>query len=153
VKRVAVIGGGVSGLACAYRLLEAGREPVVFEKESAPGGWVRTERVEGFLCETGPAAIRGPGKEKALLRDLGLLPEIVSSSRATRSRYLVQGGVPVRAPMGPPGLVTTPLLSAGEKLRLLLEPFMVPITVGAFSPSSTPLTHMRTVSGTLSPMS
>jgi len=48
MKRLAVIGGGVSGLACA-RLLSDRYAVRVFEKERCPGGLIRCERVSGSL--------------------------------------------------------------------------------------------------------
>ncbi len=50
MKRVAVVGAGVSGLTVAQILSRDGaKEIVVFERESAPGGLIRCERVEGSL--------------------------------------------------------------------------------------------------------
>lgn len=46
--KIAVIGAGVSGLTVA-RLLKKDNEVVVFERESAPGGLIRCQRVEGSL--------------------------------------------------------------------------------------------------------
>ena len=46
MARIAVIGGGVAGLACAWRLQRAGHEVVVLEREAVPGGRMRSERVE-----------------------------------------------------------------------------------------------------------
>lgn len=49
MKRYAVIGAGISGLSVARMLVEKGEQVVVFEKESAPGGLIRCEWVEGTL--------------------------------------------------------------------------------------------------------
>ncbi|MCR5414054.1 MAG: NAD(P)-binding protein [Kiritimatiellae bacterium] len=48
MKKIAVIGAGVSGLACG-RLLSEKFETTIFEKEKKPGGLVRCERIEGNL--------------------------------------------------------------------------------------------------------
>ena len=48
VKRIAIIGGGVSGLTCA-RMLSKRHDVTVFEKEQRPGGLIRCERVGGSL--------------------------------------------------------------------------------------------------------
>lgn len=59
-RRVAVIGGGISGLAAAHRLVERAREtgqPVevrLFEGAGRTGGVIRTERADGFVIEAGP---------------------------------------------------------------------------------------------------
>lgn len=48
-SKIAVIGGGISGLSVARMLTEKGHTVVVYEKESTPGGLVRCERVDGVL--------------------------------------------------------------------------------------------------------
>lgn len=48
-KKVAVLGAGISGLSVAQMLRERGAEVVVYERESAPGGLVRCDRVDGVL--------------------------------------------------------------------------------------------------------
>ena len=57
-RTVAVIGGGVSGLAVAYELhersqrLPSGLDVICFEASKRAGGNIRTERSDGFLCES-----------------------------------------------------------------------------------------------------
>lgn len=50
---VVVVGAGLAGLACAQRLREHGVEAVVLEAGDAVGGRVRTDEVDGFLCDRG----------------------------------------------------------------------------------------------------
>lgn len=50
---VIVIGAGLAGLQCARRLQRCGLRPLVIEAEGAVGGRVRTERIDGFLCDRG----------------------------------------------------------------------------------------------------
>jgi protoporphyrinogen/coproporphyrinogen III oxidase len=72
--RVAVVGGGIAGLATAYRLLRAGADPVVFEREATPGGIVAPPLdVGGVPLEPGPDALAARKPWGAdLCRDLGL---------------------------------------------------------------------------------
>ncbi len=51
--RILIIGAGLSGLACARRLTEAGVGCTVFESSDDVGGRARTDRVEGFLLDRG----------------------------------------------------------------------------------------------------
>jgi phytoene dehydrogenase-like protein len=50
---VAIVGGGLAGLACALDLAREGRDVRLFEASDAPGGRVRTDRVDGFLLDRG----------------------------------------------------------------------------------------------------
>ena len=54
---VAVIGGGVSGLATAWNLRRQGLDVVVLERQANPGGNAVSERIGGFLMEHGPSTI------------------------------------------------------------------------------------------------
>lgn len=50
---VVVVGAGLAGLRCAAELERAGLDTVVLEASDAVGGRVRTDRVDGFLCDRG----------------------------------------------------------------------------------------------------
>ncbi len=53
MARVVVVGAGIAGLACAWRLAEAGHEVEVLERERAPGGRMRSERHGDFVLDRG----------------------------------------------------------------------------------------------------
>lgn len=55
--RVAVIGAGIAGLAAARELFDRGAEPVVFERDAAPGGRVSTEVIDGFVFDSGAQSV------------------------------------------------------------------------------------------------
>jgi oxygen-dependent protoporphyrinogen oxidase len=118
-----VIGAGISGLVAAYRMKRAGRDVLLLESSDRPGGVIRTRKVDGFLLEQGPNSVRMTDELEALASDLGIEREIVTGDPRA-PRYVFRDGRLVPAPMGPASLVTTPLLSARAKLRLLAEPFV-----------------------------
>ncbi|HEY0080287.1 MAG TPA: protoporphyrinogen oxidase [Pyrinomonadaceae bacterium] len=98
-RRVVVIGGGVSGLAAAHRLLElraeSGRacEVLLLEAGGRLGGIVETERREGFLLEAGPDAFISEKPEAlALARRVGLQEHLIETSGAHRRSFVVRGG-------------------------------------------------------------
>ena len=76
-KRVAVLGGGIAGLAAAYTLARARQagapvEEMVVEGRERLGGVIRTEHVEGFLVEAGPDSFLAEKPEAAALaREFG----------------------------------------------------------------------------------
>jgi phytoene dehydrogenase-like protein len=50
---IVVVGAGLAGLACAQRLVAAGREVLVLEESDGVGGRVRTDVIDGFRCDRG----------------------------------------------------------------------------------------------------
>jgi len=61
--RVAIVGTGMAGLACARRLASAGVAPVLFDKGRGPGGRLATRRAEGLQFDHGAQYVtaRDPG--------------------------------------------------------------------------------------------
>ncbi|HJQ34198.1 MAG TPA: protoporphyrinogen oxidase [Pyrinomonadaceae bacterium] len=101
-RRVVIVGGGVSGLAAAHRLLELqdsaerGRAPLeilLLEASGRVGGTVRTYRREGFLLEGGPDSFISEKPEAlALARRLGLADRIIQTNERHRRSFVVRGG-------------------------------------------------------------
>lgn len=52
-KRIAVVGAGISGLACAYELQKKGFDVVVFEKEARVGGRMSSRMHDGLTFDVG----------------------------------------------------------------------------------------------------
>jgi oxygen-dependent protoporphyrinogen oxidase len=120
--RIAIIGGGISGLSLAYFLLEKdpAREVTVFESEKRPGGKIWTDRADGFLCEWG---VNGFLDNKPmtieLSKKLSLSP--LRSNDASRKRFIFSDGVLHRLPESPPAFLTSKLLSLPGRLRVMAE--------------------------------
>jgi oxygen-dependent protoporphyrinogen oxidase len=131
--RVAVVGGGISGLSCAYYLQQAGIEATVFDP--APGGCIGTIHVEGCILETGPESwLAAKPWAEQLIRELGMGDELVGSNDAQRRTYVLRHG---RFEVLPEGLqlvvptkvmpiVQTQLFSWGTKIRMGMEIFRNP---------------------------
>ncbi len=125
-KRVAVVGGGISGLAAAFSLYSKGYEVRVFEKSSRPGGLIASERSkEGFLLEHAATCVFNFLPEVDFFcQTLGLNERQVFRSEAAKRRYLVKDGKTVQVPNRGFGFVSTDLISLKGKVRLLMEPFI-----------------------------
>src|SRR6476659_9221114 len=122
---VAVVGGGVTGLAAAYRLQSLGNPVTVYEAAPRVGGVVWTERREGYLAEAGPNTLTEPGPLVAtLLEELGLAGRRVEAAEAAQTRYVVREGRPIALPSSPRDLLTTRAFSLRAKLTILAEPFL-----------------------------
>jgi oxygen-dependent protoporphyrinogen oxidase len=136
-RRIAVIGGGISGLAAAYRLteLDAAAEVVLFEASGRLGGVLETVRRDGWLIERSADMFttREPWALD-LCRRIGISDELIETDRRHRRAFVVHRGglVPVpkgftlMAPSEIGPMLTTPLFSPLGKLRLACECFIPP---------------------------
>jgi protoporphyrinogen/coproporphyrinogen III oxidase len=121
-EKVVVVGAGVSGLACAYRLKQLGLRPLVLEAADRAGGVIATVRRNGFLFETGPQFPRFPSVVWRLVHELGLQDEFLAGDPKAK-RYIFHEGHLHPAPFSPGGLIKTRLVGLRSKLRVLAEPF------------------------------
>jgi oxygen-dependent protoporphyrinogen oxidase len=101
---VAIVGGGISGLAAAFELARVGREFTLFEASERLGGTIETVRTQGFVVECGPDSWI---TEKPWARDfaleLGLGDQILFSNDSDghpRTTYLLHQGRLVPMPDG-----------------------------------------------------
>ncbi|MGA9647874.1 MAG: protoporphyrinogen oxidase [Candidatus Korobacteraceae bacterium] len=135
MKRIAIIGGGISGLSAAFYLQKARAagadlEYTLFESGQRLGGSMYSDRVEGCLVEAGPDSFL---TEKpwalSLCKDLGIADQLIGSNDAQRKTYILVNGRLVVMPDGlmfmvPTQLVATalsPLFSWSTKLRMARE--------------------------------
>ena len=117
---VIVIGGGISGLACAYRLQQAGIPVRLLDASNRPGGVISTAQRDGFLFERGPQSFLSTGPLLELIASLGLAEELLRAD-AHAPRYILHRGKLVSAPLAPPSLLTSSLLGFSTKWRLCTE--------------------------------
>src|SRR5579859_270993 len=137
MRRILIVGAGITGLAAAYRLAREAHGVAVTLVESEPrlGGKILTERVGGFVLEGGPdsflsAKPRGLG----LCRELGLADRLHGTNEKLRRTYVLRGGQLYDVPEGLSGLVPsrlgpiarTGLLSPWGKLRMAGE-YLAPV--------------------------
>lgn len=120
--KIVVAGGGISGLTAAHFLKKRGHDVIVVEPADRVGGVLRSDRIDGFLCEGGAQSIlSGEPETSTLIADLDLGSEVEEALPAAQRRYVYWQGKLRAVPAGPWSLLTTDLLSWGGKLRLLRE--------------------------------
>jgi protoporphyrinogen/coproporphyrinogen III oxidase len=141
MTRIAIIGGGISGLSAAFTLEEqarAGRvEWVLYESSLELGGVLRTAHIDGCIVEAGPDSFITEKPWAAdLCRTLGLGDQLIGSNDADRKTYILVRGRLIPLPAGLMFMVPTkvlptgfsPLFSWTTKLRMAQELFHPPGT-------------------------
>lgn len=129
-KDVIIIGAGVSGLSCAHFLKRDRPElsVLVVEKSSQSGGVIRSLQEGGYICEWGPHGFLDNKEEsREILADLHLMDEVQRAPLKEFHRYLCRFGRLIALPQKPQELITTKLLSATDKLRLLADLWKKPL--------------------------
>ncbi len=135
MKRVAIIGGGLTGLATAYYLGQAKPEWQInlYERDNRWGGKIQTRRKDGYVVELGPDSYLA---RKTAMTDfisaLGLKETIVEN--ATGQAYVydkgkihpIPGGSIVGIPTEILPFAMSSLLSWGAKLRSAQDWFKKP---------------------------
>jgi len=119
MTRIAIIGGGISGLAAAYELEELRRSGLKLDYtlyESSPrlGGVLRTEQIDGCIVEAGPDSfVTEKPWASDLARALGLGDQLIGSNDADRKTYILTRGRLVEMPDGLMFMVPTKILPTG----------------------------------------
>ncbi len=122
---VAIVGGGISGLATAQALSEKGLRVAVLERQVRAGGNAISERVDGFLMEHGPSSLNaGSPVALSFSRRLGLEATRCDLGDGVRHRYLVRDGSLRGISVHPLGLFASNYLSLAGKARMLAEPLI-----------------------------
>ena len=138
-KRAIVVGGGITGLAAAYRLkceVEKKEIPLditLLEASDRVGGVIQTEHRDGFIIEHGPDAfISTKPWAKALCEELGIDDKFIGTNPKVRRSFVVRKGKLIPVPEGfymmAPGSIgpflKSPIFSLRGKLRIALDLFI-----------------------------
>lgn len=120
--RIAIIGGGLTGLTLAYSLQQAGISYDLLEASSRPGGNLLSSLApEGYQLEAGPNSLLLSAELEELLTELGLQDHIQEAAPVSQHRYVLRGGQYRALPGSPPALLAGSFFSLRTKLRLLTE--------------------------------
>jgi oxygen-dependent protoporphyrinogen oxidase len=120
--RIAIIGGGLTGLTLAYYLQQAGVAYDLFEASERPGGNLHSPQdLAGYQLEAGPNSLLLSPELEELLTELGLQDAIQEAAPVSQHRYVLRHGAYQALPASPPKLLTSSFFSFKTKLRLLGE--------------------------------
>jgi len=138
-QRVAVIGGGVAGLAAAARLAAQGYRVDLLEAAAEPGGKMRDYQAEGFRFDGGPSLFTLPEVMEQLFADCGKkMSDYVTYDRLELvTRYFYPDGTQVNAWSSPERLASELELKIGERAAQVLAflkraAYMYRITASVF---------------------
>jgi oxygen-dependent protoporphyrinogen oxidase len=126
--RIAIVGGGISGLSTAFYLKQnrPELEIQIFERDAHLGGTMYTEEVEGFLFEVGSNGfLTNKPATLELVKASGAEDLLMRSDDAARVRYIYTDALH-RLPESPPAFLRSKLLSLRGKLRVAGEYFTPP---------------------------
>jgi oxygen-dependent protoporphyrinogen oxidase len=134
INRILIVGGGVSGLAAAQRLIELGQTNVtLLEASSRLGGTIHTEYRDDFLIERGPDSFISEKPEGlALAKRLGLESQLIQTNEKYRRSFIVRNGrlraVPegfqLLAPSRMWPFLTSDIFSVAAKARIAMDLFL-----------------------------
>ena len=92
MKRIVIIGGGISGLAAAHRLIELSKsnqqhiQLIILEASDRLGGTIQTDHRDGFLLERGPDSFISEKPEAlALISRLGIESKLIQTNEQHRA--------------------------------------------------------------------
>lgn len=132
VLDVAVVGGGISGLAAAYELQRRGLNVRVLEAGPRAGGVIATERFDGWVVDGGPDSllVQKPAAV-ALCRELGIADRLVPTL-TPRTAYILRDdrlhpiaeGSFLGFPLKVGALAGSSVFTLGGKLRMACEVFV-----------------------------
>ncbi|MDZ7678344.1 MAG: protoporphyrinogen oxidase [Acidimicrobiales bacterium] len=129
--RVAVIGGGITGLVAARRLAQSGAEVTVLEAGRRLGGQVHTVQVAGLPVDVGAEALHLSAPQvSALVDELGLADQLIRSFPGSANIWNGDELLPLPAGVGPTGptrlgpVVRSGILSPRGLARAAFEPLI-----------------------------
>lgn len=118
---IAVVGGGISGLAVGHYLAAAGIDVAVLEGSARPGGVIATTRCGDRVLDLGPQRARLTPPLHQLVESLGLGDQLRTAPDLPL--FIYTDGRLRRVPMDLGTVLTTDLIAWPDRLRALLEPF------------------------------
>lgn len=125
MRKVVIVGAGITGLTTAYWLRRRSVDVTVLEKESFVGGNIQTLKNGGRLFDSGPnSGLETTPLISQLVDELDLKDEFCYADASANKRYILRNEKLHPLPMDPKSFVKSRLFSTKGKLRLLLEPLI-----------------------------
>lgn len=127
MKNILVIGAGISGLTVLHYLKKkyANRKDIdikLLERDSFPGGTIRTVHEDGFAFERGPNGfLSSKPSTLELINELGLDFSLIAANQEAKKRFISLSNKLEEIPLGPNNFLFFKPFSLKDKLRVLGE--------------------------------
>ena len=115
-----VVGGGISGLLCAYALRKSGIDAQLVEASPRPGGVINSVTRDSFLLELGPQSFSSTFALRELCADLGISDQLLQAPPRA-PRYVLIDGQLRPVPLSPPAFFMSSLVNASTKWALVRD--------------------------------
>ncbi|HKW31977.1 MAG TPA: protoporphyrinogen oxidase [Candidatus Acidoferrum sp.] len=115
-----VVGGGISGLVCAYAQQKTGVDVLLVEASTRPGGVIHSVWRDGYLLELGPQSFSGTSQLRSLCSELGIADQVLEAPTRAPRYVWVDGKLQV-VPMSPPAFFTSSLINGSTKWALVCD--------------------------------
>ncbi len=127
MKKVIVVGGGVSGISVAYLIKKHTDYSVSLIEKDRIGGKALSIKTNGYLIETGPNGFLSNKKEiKRLIEESHFKDEVIQSNDYADRKFIFSSGKLWEIQSNPAKLLFSSFLSTKAKLKILKEPFVKP---------------------------
>ncbi|MCX7874723.1 MAG: protoporphyrinogen oxidase [Melioribacteraceae bacterium] len=125
MKKVVILGAGISGLSTAYWFKKNNIDFLILEKENHVGGSMQTICKEGFQIDFGPnSGLETSPFIRQIVDDIGFSNEMIYANDSANKRYILRNNKLHALPTSPIDFIKTKLFSTKAKLRLFAEPFI-----------------------------
>ncbi len=116
-----IVGAGLAGVSAAREAQQFGDVRVV-EARSHVGGVIRSERSEGYLCESAAASVLLPASATStLIATCSAAEQVIPAFEAAKQRWILTSEGLIEVPMSPQGLLVSRIVSPWAKLGALVE--------------------------------
>lgn len=126
-QRVAVVGGGISGLSAAWYLQRSAPnlQIDVIEADNRWGGKIITHRKDGFIIDGGPDTFVTRKPEVwDLAGELDMHSRVIDAGSETRDIHVMHEGHLYPIPLSPSALLRSKMITWRGKVRMIVEPFV-----------------------------
>jgi oxygen-dependent protoporphyrinogen oxidase len=123
MKKIAIIGGGISGLTVLHYLKQRLGDTVeitLFERAASTGGTIHSFKKDSYLFEWGPNGfLDNQPATLQFIEELGLTDQLIEAQATARRCYIQIKGDLSSVPAGPLEFIRTPLLPLKDKWSLI----------------------------------